>query len=85
VHECFFFGNFGFLEIIVIRIIHAIKRANLPVLNVARNRKFQWITQYIVVYLMAFRRRFDPQGMAKTPLDNLFHPAKIQPDLSALK
>jgi hypothetical protein len=34
--------------------------------------------QYIVVYLTAFRQKFDPQGRAKSLLDKLFHPAKIQ-------
>jgi hypothetical protein len=36
--------------------------------------------QYIVVYPTAFSQKFNPQGKAKGLLDNLFHPAKIQPD-----
>jgi hypothetical protein len=35
--------------------------------------------QDVVVFLTTLGAEFDPHGKVKTSLDNLFHPAKIQP------
>jgi hypothetical protein len=67
--------------------IHAIMKENRAVTSMARISNFGWLTAPPIGCGSSYdlETKIDPHGKPKSILDNLFHPAKIQPDLPTTK